>query len=267
MTTAGLRGWRIVITRPRAQAGGLRALLEAQGAEVIEFPSIRVAQLDDYAAVDRAIGRLGEYQWLIFTSQNGVAAFVDRLRACGRDVAELGRVRLAAIGPATARALEMHGHRPAVSPARFVAEALVEAMTPEHLRGARVLLPRAMDARPVLPDGLRALGAAVEVVPVYRIEPEPGRSSDAMRRLQDGAVDCITFTSSSTVRSFVEVLGEAGIRLPDRTIVACIGPVTAATARDCGLGVGVVADAYTIPGLVDALRDRLGGTVPTGATR
>src|SRR5205807_2553308 len=127
-----------------------------QGAEVIEFPSIRVAPLDDYAAVDRAIERLGEYRWLVFTSQNGVAAFVDRLRASGRGVAELGRVRLGAIGPATAHALERHGHPPAVSPDRFVAEALVEAMAREDLRGARVLLPRALDARAVLPDGVRA---------------------------------------------------------------------------------------------------------------
>ena len=267
MTPGGLRGWKVVITRPRAQAGSLRALLEAQGAEVTEFPSIRVAPLDDYAAVDRAIERLGEYRWLVFTSQNGVAAFVERLRACGRGVPELGRVRLGAIGPATARALEMHGLRPAVSPDRFVAEALVEAMAREDLRGARVLLPRALDARPVLPDGLRALGALVDVVPVYRIEPEPGHSPHALRRLLDGSVDCVTFTSSSSVRNFVALMGEGGIRLPARTIVACIGPVTAATARESGLTVGVVAGAYTIPGLVDALCHRAGRPVPGSAAR
>ena len=267
MIPPGLRGWRVVITRPRAQAGSLRTLLEAQGAEVIEFPSIRVAPLDDYAAVDRAIERLGEYRWLVFTSQNGVAAFVDRLRASGRGVAELGRVRLGAIGPATAHALERHGHPPAVSPDRFVAEALVEAMAREDLRGARVLLPRALDARAVLPDGLRALGALVDVVPVYRIEPEPGHSPRALRRHLDGAVDCVTFTSSSSVRNFVALLGEGGLRLPARTIVACIGPVTAATARECGLSVGVVAGAYTIPGLVDALSDRAGRRVPGSAAR
>ncbi len=262
MTASELSGRRIVITRSRAQAGNLRALLEAQGAEVIEFPSIRVAPLDDYAVVDRAIAHLGEYRWLVFTSQNGVAAFVDRLRVCGRDPAELGRMRLAAIGPATSRALETFGHRPAVAPRRFVAEALVEAMSGEDLRGVRVLLPRALDARAVLPDGLRALGAVVDVVPVYRIETERGQSPHALSRLLAGTVDCVTFTSSSTVRNFVEVLGPEASRILGGATVACIGPVTAATAREHGLSVGVVADVYTIPGLVDALRDRLGRGVP-----
>lgn len=261
MTASGLRGRRIVITRPRAQAGSLRAMLEAEGAAVVEFPSIRVVPLDDYAAVDGAIGRLGEYRWVVFTSQNGVAAFVDRLRVCGRDPAALGQMRLAAIGPATSRSLETHGLRPAISPDRFVAEALVQAMATVDLRGVRVLLPRALDARPLLPEGLRALGAVVDVVPVYRIAAERGHSPRSLQRLL-GRVDCVTFTSSSTVRSFVEMLGDEAGPLLGRATVACIGPVTAATAREHGLAVGVVADVYTIPGLVDALREHLGQVLP-----
>ncbi|HLW59684.1 MAG TPA: uroporphyrinogen-III synthase [bacterium] len=270
MTAPGaLDGRWIVVTRARAQAGALAARLEAEGARIAEFPTIRVGPLDDYGEADRAIDRLGDYRWIVFTSQNGVTAFLDRLQARAGTVRGLDHHDLAAIGPATAGALRARGLRVDLAPAEFVAEALVEAFAtassagPSRLRGARVLLPRALEARGVLPEGLRGLGAIVDVVPVYRTVTERDQAPAVRRRLLDGEVDAVTFTSSSTVRGFVEVLGPEAPRVGGRALIACIGPVTAATARERGLPVGLVAREYTVPGLVAALRERLGRAVPT----
>ena len=266
MTAGGpLSGRRIVVTRCQTQAAILTALLQAEGAEVIEFPTIRIAPPPDYTACDRAIDHIREYRWIVFTSQNAVAAFVDRLRVRGGGTDALGSARMAAIGPATARALQAHGLRVSLAPQEFVAEALVDAFAApgaEPIRGARVLVPRALEARGVLPNGLRALGAVVDVIPVYRIEVEHAQDRAARRRLQAGEADVVTFTSPSTVRNFVAVLGAEAADVADRSLVACIGPVTAAAARDCGLTVGIVAERYTIPGLVAALRGRLGRVAP-----
>lgn len=266
MTASGvLAGRSVVVTRSRAQARSLRELLEADGADVIEVPAIRITPPEDYSLLDRAIHRLAEYQWIVFTSQNAVAAFVDRLARVRPDAAaDLNRLRVAAIGPATADALRAHGLRPSLSPERFVAEALVEAFAAEasrggmsgDLRGTHILLPRAAEARSVLPDGLRALGATVDVVPAYRVQVEREQDPEMWRRLS--RIDAVTFTSPSTVRHLVELLGTETSRLLGGAVVACIGPVTAAAARSSGLRVDVVAEAYTVPGLVDALRRRLG---------
>ena len=260
-----LSGRRIVVTRSQTQAGTLTALLQAEGAEVIEFPTIRLAPPPDYAACDQAIDRIGEYRWIVFTSQNGVAAFLDRLRARGGGTDALASARMAAIGPATARALQAHGLRVSLAPREFVAEALVDAFatrSAEPIRGARVLVPRALEARGVLPDGLRALGAVVDVIPVYRIEVEHAQDRAARTRLQNGEADVLTFTSPSTARNFVAVFGGQAADVAGRSLVACIGPVTAAAARGCGLTVGLVAERYTIPGLVAALRGRFGRAAP-----
>lgn len=253
-----LSGRRIVVTRSRAQARELRALLVAQGAEVIDFPTIRMIPPADYAPVDRAVARLGEYRWVVFTSRNGVVAFVDRMRTLGRSPEALHVPRLAAIGPGTASALRAQGLEADLAPDEFRAEALVAAFAREELSGARVLIPRAEDARSVLPDGLRTLGASVDVVSVYRTEVEREHSPEIRRRLLEGPVDAVTFTSSSTVRNFIALLGPDAGRALRGALVACIGPVTAATARELGLDVGVVAETYTIPGLVAALRSALG---------
>lgn len=241
----------------RAQAGVLRDLLEADGAEVMEFPTIRMAPPRDYAEVDRAIARLEEYGWVVFTSQNGVAALWDRMRVVGRDARALRGARLAAIGPGTARALEARGLRAHLAPREFRAEGLVEAFAHEEMRGVRVLIPRAETARGVLPDGLRRQGASVDVVPVYRTEVARDHDPRVRRRLLAGGVDAVTFTSSSTVRNFVALLRGETPRALERAVVACIGPVTAATAREHGLRVDVVAGTYTLPGLVASLRSAL----------
>jgi uroporphyrinogen III methyltransferase / synthase len=259
-----LAGRRIVVTRPRAQAPALCDLLETEGAEVVAFPTIRLAPPAEYGPVDRAIGELGEYRWIVFTSQNGVVAFLGRMEVLGRDIRSLRRVRIAAIGPGTAGMLRARGLEVALAPREFRAEALVDAFAREDLRGARVLLPRASSARSVLPDGLRGLGARVDVVAVYRTEAEREHDPESRAHLLHGRIDAVTFTSSSTVRNFFELLGGEASRVLRGALVACIGPVTAATARDCGLEVGVVADTYTIPGLVLALRTALGPGRSTG---
>jgi uroporphyrinogen III methyltransferase / synthase len=253
------------VTRAHAQAGALRGLLEAEGAEVLEFPTIRMVPPRDYRPVDRAIARLAEYQWIVFTSQNGVSALWDRMLALGRDARSLGEARLAAIGPGTARALSAQGLRADLAPLEFRAEGLVEAFAHQEMRGTRVLIPRAETARSILPDGLRSLGAVVDVVPVYRIDLARDQDPHIRRRLLAGRVDAVTFTSSSTVRNFVELLRGEAPRALGRAVVACIGPVTAATVREYGLRVDVVAETYTIPGLVASLRAALGSPEAAGA--
>jgi uroporphyrinogen III methyltransferase / synthase len=255
-----LSGRRIVVTRAQAQAAPLRALLEAEGAEVIEFPTIRLAPPADYGPLDRAIARLGEYRWIVFTSPNGVVWCVQRMRTLGRDPRLIAHAGVAAIGSGTAQALRTQGLRADLAPSEFRAEALVDALASWDLRGVRVLIPRAADARGVLPAGLRKRGALVDLVAVYQTQVERAHSPKARRRLLEGGqVDAVTFTSSSTVRNFIALLGRDGTRALRGSLVACIGPVTAATAREYGLRVGVVAETYTIPGLVAAVRSALRG--------
>ncbi|MHB8732854.1 MAG: uroporphyrinogen-III synthase [bacterium] len=251
-----LDGRRIVVTRPR-EDGRLRRLLEAEGAEVLEFPTIRIVPPSDYAPLDAALRRIADYGWVVFTSRNGVAAVIERLTARGATPQALAGVRLAVIGPGTEEALRDHGLRAALSPGEFRAEALVAAFGGRDLRGARILLPRAAVARDVLPEGLRALGAAVDVVPAYRTEVDDAPAPAVLEAVRAGRVDAMTFTSSSTVRCFLELAGPDAPRALDRVLVACIGPVTAETVRASGLRVGAVATTYTLAGLVDALRAAL----------
>jgi uroporphyrinogen III methyltransferase/synthase len=252
-----LFGRRVVVTRTREQAGVLSAALAEAGADVIECPAIELVDPASWEPVDAALARLETYDWLVLTSVNGVERFFARLDASGRDVRALHRARIAAIGPETARALARRHLRADVVPDEFRAEGLVAALAGEDLRGRRFLLPRAAGARTVLLDELRAAGAEVDEVITYAAAlPE-----DSVARLRAvlgaGPLDVLTFTSSSTVTRFLELLeraapGDGRARIADAT-VACIGPITAATARDAGLRVDVVPDKYTIPALVEAL--------------
>ena len=246
--TRPLFGRRVVVTRAREQASGLRSRLESLGAAVVELPAIAIKPLDFQ------VPPLDDFEWLVFTSVNGVAAFFDRgLAGSGGDARALAGSRIAVIGPGTATALRAHGIRPDLVPERFVAEALLEKFPPPAKKQARVLLPRAEQARDVLPAGLEELGYDVEVLPVYRTVPAPV-DPDAFEAVRRGAVDAITFTSSSTVTNFCDLLGGP----PDpQPVVASIGPVTSKTALDRGLRVDIEADEHTIGGLVDALVTRL----------
>jgi uroporphyrinogen III methyltransferase/synthase len=247
--TRPLFGQRIVVTRAREQASQLRARLEALGAEVIELPTIAIEPLPV------ELPHLHRYAWVVFTSPNGVAAFFDRaLAAHGLDARALSGLRVAAIGPGTAAALADRGIRADLVPERFVAESLLEAFPAPGAPGERVLLARAEQARDVLPEGLGERGHLVDVLPLYRtvrVAPDPR----ALEQVRAGEVDAWTFTSSSTVRNFVETVGA----LPDpHPLVVSIGPVTSATAVELGLTVGTEAAEHTIDGLVGAVTRALG---------
>jgi uroporphyrinogen III methyltransferase/synthase len=238
-----LFGRRIVVTRAREQASSLRTRLEQLGAEVIELPTIAIEPLPV------TLPDLATVTWLVFTSVNGVDGFFARgLAPRGLDARALGPVRVAAIGPGTAAALAAHGITADLVPERFVAESLLEAFPPAR-HGDRVVLARADQARDVLPDGLERLGYAVAVLPVYRtVTAAP--DVEELARVRDGAVDAVTFTSSSTVTNFCDLVGP----LPDPApAVVSIGPVTTDTARARGLTVTAEADPHTIDGLVAAV--------------
>jgi uroporphyrinogen III methyltransferase / synthase len=247
-----LAGRRIVVTRARDQAGALARALAALGAEVVLAPTIRVVPLADLAPLGAALSGPVPYDWIVFTSRNSVQIVCAELPAWGLSAADLGRARVAAIGPGTADALARAGVAPALVPERFVAEAVVAALAARGtLRGQRVLLPRARVARDALPDGLRAAGAVVDVIPVYETVREPGDGRALATALLAGEIDVVTFTSSSTVRGFAELVGPAAGS--GQFAAAVIGPVTATTARELGMRVAVEAEVYTVPGLVDAL--------------
>lgn len=229
--------------------------LEALGAEAICFPTIVVCPPTDLGPLDSALDRISTYDWCIFTSARGVEAVEARLgeRDLGPDV--LSEVKLAAIGPKTARALEDLGLSVDCVPEEYRAEAIISAIGPEAFSGRRFLLPRARIAREVLPETIRALGGTIDVVEAYRTEaPESAKTAALVKRMKAGEVDVVTFTSSSTVTNFLALLDTyGGSGLLAGVTVACIGPITAETAQEGGLSAEVVAEDYTIEGLVEAL--------------
>lgn len=243
---SSLTGKRILITRPRAQAAELSDKLIELGAQPIVFPTIEIAPLEDTTELDLAIKRSAKYQWIIFTSVNGVKAFWNRAGASFKPAATQ---HVAAIGPATARALWQHGVTANLIPEEYIAEAIVAGIG--DVSGQHILLPRADIAREALAIELTARGARVDEIAAYRTLPA-APDPIGLAELQRG-VDAITFTSSSTARNFVKLAGQDAI-LPN-TIIACIGPITAQTARELGLRVDVMATEYTLEGLVTALHD------------
>ena len=253
-----LSGKRVLVTRSREQAGELVDLLEEYGANPILAPTVRVEPAGDAAALDRACAEVGSFDWIVFTSANGVDHFLARLLGGRGDVRDLKGVRLCTIGPGTAAQLQRMGIKVDLAPSESRAEALVEALGGD-LRGRRVLLPRADQARDVLADQLRQAGAEVVEVVAYRtvLETiEPGREPDIYRMLLEKQIDAVTFTSASSVRNFVTIVGaDAAPDLLRTTAVACIGPVTAEAAQQLGIETTVMPSAYAIPALVGALAD------------
>jgi uroporphyrinogen III methyltransferase/synthase len=243
-----LFGKKIVVTRAIEQAGALATRLSALGANVLELPSIEIRPPQDTAPLDRAIARLDWYDWLIFTSANAVRHFVTRLDSSHYDLRHL-RARICAIGPATRAAIEALHLKVDLMPKEYVAESLVEAFKEVDLHGRRVLLPRAAVARDIVPEALTARGAHVDVVEAYRtVAPENLRAT--VQNVLAQRPDCITFTSSSTVRNLVEAAGAEALR---GIAAASIGPVTSETARELGLDVTTQAAPYTVEGLVQAV--------------
>jgi uroporphyrinogen-III synthase/siroheme synthase len=246
-----LLGKRVLVTRTAAQAATFSSHLRVLGAEPIEFPAIGIAPPASFEALDEAIARLSDYTWVIFTSVNAVDAFFARLETSGKDARAFGGVSLAAIGTATAERLRQYGLRADFVPERFVAEEALAGLLERGAGSGRVLLPRAEQARDVLPDGLREAGAEVDVVPVYRtIQGTP--SPDALAQVRNGSIDIVTLTSSSTARNLATMLG-GQIDALRQALVACISPVTAATARKVGFRVDVIATDFSVPGLIAAI--------------
>lgn len=206
---------------------------------------------DDWEPLDRALAELERFDWVVFTSVNGVRVVIDRLGMLGRFVDVLRAVKVAAIGPGTARELAAHGVTPSLVPRNYVAEAVAEELIAQGVGNARILLPRAAEARDVLPRALAEAGANVVVVPAYRTQSLP-LPEHVRHDLIDGRIDWVLLTSSSTVRSLVAAVGDFA-NVPSQVRVAAIGPVTAATARELQVRVDVVAERHTIDGLIEAI--------------
>ena len=249
-----LFGKRIVITRARAQASGLVAELNRLGAQCIEIPTIEIAPPKDMAPMEAAIAGLDKYQWLVFTSVNGVKFFFDTLFAKGKDVRALGHLKFACIGPVTKERLGDYGIVSDILPETYRAESVVDAFAGVGISGKKVLLPRAKKARTILPEELTKMGAQVDEVTAYETELTDEGRQTLIDMLKDNAIDAVTFTSSSTVSNFMTLLeGENGKALLKDVTLASIGPITSDTARSLGLEPGIEADPYTIPGLIEAL--------------
>ncbi|MDL2316186.1 uroporphyrinogen-III C-methyltransferase [Desulfovibrio sp. OttesenSCG-928-A18] len=251
-----LLGKGIVVTRAREQASESAAMLTELGAEVVQFPTIRISPLADYSAARAAIARLSDYGIIIFTSVNGVAYFWRQLAEAGKDSRALGGLKVVAIGPATAAALRDRGINPDLLPEKYVAESVAEAvqrMYGAELARTRILLPRAKIARDFLPAALGPLCAGLDVLPMYETLPDGGGREELLERLAAGEIHCITFGSSSTVSNFLSLIPAQTLRACPGLKLACIGPVTAGTLRDAGLECHIQPEDYSIPGLVQAL--------------
>ena len=247
-----LFGKRVLVTRSRSQASALAELLSLEGAEAVEAPTIEVRPLEDTAELDDAVRNVSRYRWAVFTSANAVDAVFDRLTALSLDTRALRETRVAAIGEATSARLRDRGVIADLVPRESVSASMAEALSGHVAAGDRLLLPQADIAGDELRAGLSQAGAEVQHVVAYRtVTPEA--SAELVSGLLEEGMDVVTFTSSSTVRNFVRLLGGDVGRLGD-TRVACIGPLTAATAKQLGMDVHVVAEKSTVAGLVDAIK-------------
>ncbi|GMA98572.1 uroporphyrinogen-III C-methyltransferase [Pelosinus sp. IPA-1] len=248
-----LFGKTALVTRAREQASALTCQLENLGAQCIEAPSIKLVPPESYAELDKAIDKLATYNWMIFTSVNGVEHFFNHLYSKKRDSRALGNVKIAAIGAQTAAALKNYGILADIVPLEFRAEGIAAALTGRIEPGMSVLIPRALVARDILPEKLREMGATVDVVPVYRTLTGDSDGEMLAKKLSAGEIDLVTFTSSSTVTNLLELLGSKGSELLQTAKIACIGPITAGTCLENGIKPDVIAEEYTIHGMVEAI--------------
>lgn len=250
-----LAGQVVVITRARRQAGATASLLQALGAQVLEAPAVLVRPVKDLPRVDEALHHLADYDWLVFTSVNGVDAAANRMRELGLHITLLQRLKMAAIGPATADRMRELALEPQVVPEEFVAESLAEALGHENLTGERILLLRSDIARSALPDALRVMGAEVDDIAAYETAVPDGLPDEAAQVLREGRAQWITFTSASTFRNFQVLLGAEADRVLRSARLASIGPITSQAMREAGYEPTVEAAEYTAEGLVRAMRD------------
>ncbi len=249
-----LMGKKILVTRSREQASNMVKALSDLGAECLDCPVIKIVQPDDTAPLNTAIENLSSYDWLIFTSVNGVKFFFDRLYASGRDIRSLSNLNTASIGPATAEKLFCFGLKSDILPESYRAESIIESFAKEDIEGKRILIPRAKEARPILPVELRKMGAVVDEITAYHTKDVKENADLVLKELEKETIDLITFTSSSTVKNFKAILpSEKSESLMKNVIIASIGPITTQTARKLGFHVHVTAETFTIPGLCDAI--------------
>lgn len=251
-----LHGKRVLVTRSREQASDLSRRIEELGGEPWEFPTIQVTEPEDYRPLDSAIAQLPGYQWMVFTSVNGVKYFFNRMKHLNKDIRDLHGIKLCAIGPKTREALEAFSLKVDYVPGEYRAEQIIEGLKGKVQRGDKVLLPRADIARKILPQALSEMGAVVEEVTTYRTILGAGNAQLLREMLYNKELHILTFTSSSTVRNFVELLGADNLNqlLEDVTVVS-IGPITSGTAQELGVKVTTEAQEYTIEGLVQAVLD------------
>ncbi len=251
---APLAGTSVVVTRSRAQAGALIDALASLGAEVLEFPTIERVEPESWDTADEAIHDLEAYDWVVFTSANAVEQFFARMETLGFDARALSGCRIAAVGPATAARCHAHGITPDYVPDEHRAEGIIEGFCERGVgEESRILIPRALEAREILPETLRERGARVDVAPVYRTVRGPGDPA-VLERLAEGSVDVLTFTSPSTFTNFLALAeGTDLVRLWERAAIASIGPVTSDAVRAHGLTVHIEAAEYTAARLVDAI--------------
>jgi uroporphyrinogen-III synthase len=249
-----LSGWRVLTTRASRQSGGLAEPLREMGAEVIEIPTIEIKPPASYKALDAGLANIARYDWLILTSVNGVEALFARLKKLRIAPASLGHLQVAAIGPATQREIEKQGMKVAVTPDRYVAEAVVEALTGKT-EGKRVLLVRAKVARDVLPTELRKAGAKVDVAEAYETHIPKGAKEKLNRLFCNDSLrpDIVTFTSSSTATNFLALLEKDHWHGLREIWLASIGPVTSDTLRQAGFKPNIEAVEYTMEGLALAI--------------
>ena len=255
-----LFGKRILVTRAKEQAGLFSDLIAELGGQPIEVPTIRITDPDSFENTDRAIDRLENgpgYDWIIFTSANGVKYFVKRVRALGKDIRILAGSNIAVIGPATAKAVKKLLMNIDLTPRDFVAEGLIEEFTRIGVSGKSFLIPRAKVARDVLPDTLRTMGGKVDIAEAYQTVIDEAAGLRIKELLSEGGIDIATFTSPSTINNFVRLIGSELKVLMEGVLVAAIGPVTSDAIRKLGLTVDIVAGEYTIPGLIDAILERV----------
>ena len=251
--TLPLFGKTIVVTRAEEQAESLIHMLEERGAEALLCSSIKTIPPADWSLLDQSLEILSGYDGLIFTSANGVHFFSQRLKEKNKDIRELKGVRLYATGPKTEQAVRNLNIKVDVVPETYIAESLIECIGKENIEDKKFLLPCASVTREILPNTLREMGAKVDVVPAYQtIQPEQSETH-FLKQLNEGTIDVITFTSSSTVTNFLDLLKKEHHEKLNKIIIACIGPITQKTAEDCGLKVTIVPTQYTIAGLISTL--------------
>ncbi len=249
-----LFGKNIIITRAREQASNLVGQLTELGANVIEFPTIEIVPPDDFKELDASIEGLSEYNWMIFTSVNGVKLFFERLFYKGFDSRKLGNVKVCAIGPKTSEMFKNFGIVPDLVPEKYQAEYIIDGLMKEGIKGKKFLLPRAKVAREILPEKIKENGGIIDVVSVYKTVMPDTNKEEALEYLKNGDIDYITFTSSSTVKNFFEILkGEQMDNLLKNVKLVSIGPITSETLKEKGYKPYIEAEKFTVEGLVEAI--------------